>query len=133
MIGVKNFLDTVNQQKLIGSNRGKKSIIEGLKIVNLSKHFNENNIFSFDMVDKPKPDPDIYLKVIEDTNIEPNDTIILEDSIIGVKAGVTANIKVIGVTTGKHWIGRSAQSFHDSGVYAVANSFQEVLKIIKKL
>ena len=34
--GVKKFLEVINQRKLIGSNRGKKSIIEGLKKVKLS-------------------------------------------------------------------------------------------------
>jgi len=131
--GVKSFLDTVNHRKLIGSNRGKKSIIEGLKIVNLLKYFNENNIFSFDMVDKPKPEPDVYLKAIEDANIEPNNTVVLEDSIIGVHAAVTANIKVIGVTSGGHWLGRSTNSLLEAGANAVVSSFDEVLKVIEEL
>ena len=133
VVGVRNFLDTISQKKLIGSNRGKKSIIEGLKIVNLQKYFHEKNIFSFDMVDRPKPDPDIYLKVIEDTKIEPIDTVILEDSIIGVQAAVTANIKVIGVTPGGHWLGRSTHSLLDAGANAVATNFEEVLKVIQEL
>ena len=53
------------------------------------------------MVDRPKPDPDIYLKVIEDTKIEPSDTVILEDStLLEFNAAVAAKIKVIGVTSG---------------------------------
>ena len=131
--GVKYFLDTIDQKKLIGSNSGRQRIIEGLKKVNLNKYFDEKNIFSFDMVKNPKPKPDIYLAAIDNAGIKSSDTVILEDSTIGVKAGVTANIKVIGVTSGKHWLGRSSQSLQDSGAYAVANSFKEVLKIIEKL
>ena len=85
------------------------------------------------MVKNPKPKPDIYLAAIDTTGIQSNDTIILEDSIIGVRAGVEANIKVIGITSGKHWLGRSVQSLLDAGAYAVANSFQEVLNMIKEL
>ena len=131
--GVKKFLDIIHQKKLIGSNSGKQRIIDGLKKVNLNKYFDERNIFSFDMVKNPKPKPDIYLAAIDTTGIRSNDTIILEDSITGVRAGVAANIKVIGITSGKHWLGRSAQSLQDSGAYAVANSFEEVLKMIKEL
>ena len=37
--GVKYFLDTIDQKKLIGSNSGRQRIIEGLKKVNLNKYF----------------------------------------------------------------------------------------------
>lgn len=131
--GVRNFLNTIDQKTFIGSNRGKKSIIEGLKTVNLQKYFHEKNIFSFDMVDRPKPDPDIYLKTIEDTKIEPINTVILEDSIIGVRAAVAANIKVIGITSGGHWLDRPTHSLLDAGANAVATSFEEVLKLIQEL
>ena len=85
------------------------------------------------MVKNPKPKPDIYLAAIDNAGIKSSDTVILEDSIIGVRAGVEANIKVIGITSGEHWHGRSAQSLQEAGAYAVANSFEEVLKMIKEL
>ena len=131
--GVKKFLDIIHQKKLIGSNSRKQRIIDGLKKVNLYKYFNEKDIFSFDMVKNPKPKPDIYLAAIDNTGIKSNDTVIIEDSIIGVRAGVEANIKVIGVTSGEHWLGRSSKSLQEAGVYAVANNFEEVLKLIEDL
>ena len=131
--GVKYFLDIIDQKKLIGSNSGRQRIIEGLKKVNLNKYFDEKNIFSFDMVKNPKPKPDIYLAAIDNAGIKSSDTVILEDSIVGVRAGVEANIKVIGITSGEHWHGRSAQSLQEAGAYAVANSFEEVLKMIGNL
>tara|TARA_Y100000590_G_scaffold388670_1_gene463197 strand:+ start:1240 stop:1899 length:660 start_codon:yes stop_codon:yes gene_type:complete len=131
--GVKSFLEKIDCNKLIGSNRGKKSIIEGLMKVNLMNFFDNSNIFSFDMVSKPKPDPDVYLKAIEVSKIKNDETIIIEDSMIGVKAGVEANIKVIGITAGGHWEGRSPNLLLKSGAYAVARTFEEVIYIINKL
>ena len=58
--GVKRFLDIIHQKKLISSNSGKQRIIDGLKKVNLNKYFDEKNIFSIDIVNRPKPYPDIY-------------------------------------------------------------------------
>ena len=133
VFGVKSFLDIIHQKKIIGSNSGKQRILDGLQKVNLNHYFDEENIFSFDMVENPKPNPDIYLAAINSTGIKPNETLILEDSIIGVRAGVEANIKVIGVTSGEHWLGRSAQSLLDAGAYLVANTFEEVIKMIKEL
>ena len=129
--GIEEFLTSIKQNTLIGSNRQKNSIIEGLKLVNLDKYFKEKNIFSYDMVKKPKPDPGVYLKAIEDSKIDPNETIIIEDSIIGVQAGVSANIKVIGITAGKHWKNRPKEILLEVGAYNVFSSFKEMLKALE--
>ena len=85
------------------------------------------------MVKKPKPHPDIYLKVIENMNINPDKTIIIEDSVVGVRAGVSAKIKVIGLTAGEHWFEeRSSQALIDSGAYKVAKTYDDLLKIIQE-
>ena len=131
--GIKELLNTIQHTKLICSNSPKERIIKGLKKVSLSKYFDESKIFSFDMVKKPKPEPDIYLTAIKVTSIEPEYTIIVEDSVVGVQAGIAANMKVIGLTTGGHWAGRSSQALLDAGSFAVANSYQSLLKIIKEL
>ena len=131
--GIKDLLVSIQQNKLIGSNSPKKRIIQGLEKVDLNKYFNKNNIFSFDMVENPKPSPDIYLKAVEAANIHPKDTIIIEDSIVGVHAGVAANIKVIGYTAGGHWVGRSYKSLIEAGAFTVATNCKELLNIITKL
>lgn len=131
--GIKELLNTIQHTKLICSNSPKERIIKGLEKVSLSKYFDESKIFSFDMVEKPKPEPDIYLTAIKVTSIEPDYTIIVEDSVTGIQAGVAANMRVIGLTTGRHWVGRSSQALLDAGSFAVANSYQSLLKIIKEL
>ena len=85
------------------------------------------------MVNKPKPNPEIFLKAIREARINPKDTIILEDSVIGVKAAVEANIKAIGVICGSHWNGRSSKILLEVGAYSVARNFEEVLNVINNL
>ena len=131
--GVREFLEKIKYKKFIASNRIKKSIIKGLEIVNLNNFFNPDDIFSFDMVANPKPCPDVFLKAVEIGKINKNETIIIEDSFIGVKAGVAANIRVIGVTSGGHWTNRSSENLIQAGAYAIAKGFDEVLYIISKL
>ena len=133
VIGVKKFLNSVNQNKLIGSNRDKHSLIQGLKLTKLKTYFEENNIFSFDMVSQPKPDPEIFLKALEDSKIHSNETIVIEDSVIGVEAAVNAQIKVIAITAGGHWINRSDNILKDAGAYFVASTFEQVIIVIEKL
>ena len=134
VIGAEKFLNKINQKKFIASNSWKERIVQGLKNVSLYQFFEEKNIYSFDLVKKPKPEPDIYLKVIENAKINPNETIIIEDSIVGVRAGVSANIKVIGLTAAGHWFAeRPTQLLIDAGAYRVVKTYEDLLKIIKEI
>ena len=134
VIGVENFLKNANYYKLIGSNNTKKRIIDGLKKIKINKYFNQDSIFSFDIVGVPKPNPAIYLKAIEVSKINIQETIIIEDSAVGIQAGVAAGIKVIGLTAGGHWHKeRSEQELYDSGASEVVNSYEDMLLLLKKL
>ena len=129
-LGIKEFLNTIQHKKLICSNSSKERIIRGLEKVRLHKFFNYKEIFSFDMVEKPKPYPDVYQAAVEVSGIEPKYTIIIEDSVVGVRAGVAANMRVIGLTIGGHWVGRSSQPLRDAGSFAVASNCEELVEII---
>ena len=132
--GFKNFISYSKRNHFIGSNSNKDRIIEGLKTVGISNEFSENKIYSFDMVKNPKPDPDIYLKVINDNNLVSEETIIIEDSAIGVKAGFEAGVKVLGLTAGKHWyINRDINELYTNGASNVFDSYENLSKVIGEL
>ena len=123
-----------DQRKFIGSNNIKERILIGLKKVKLDNFFSQDTIYSFDLVGIPKPNPDIYLKAIEDSKLNTNETIIIEDSSIGIQAGAAAGIKVIGLTAGGHWFKeRSKQELYDAGAYDVVNNYKEMLILLNKL
>ena len=131
---VRNFMTKTDQRKFIGSNNIKERILIGLKKVKLDNFFSQDTIYSFDLVGIPKPNPDIYLKAIEDSKLNTNETIIIEDSSIGIQAGAAAGIKVIGLTAGGHWFKeRSKQELYDAGAYDVVNNYKEMLILLSKL
>ncbi len=131
--GFVNFISHSNKNHFIGSNSNKDRIITGLKLVGLSKYFQNEKIYSFDMVKKPKPDPDIYLKVIEENNLEIEETVIIEDSGIGVKAGYMAGPKVYGLTAGKHWyLNRDKKELYNNGAINVFDSYQTLSSAIEE-
>ena len=49
-----------------------------------------DKVFSFDMVEKPKPQPDIYLAAINAHQLDKKETVVIEDSAVGVLAGVSS-------------------------------------------
>ena len=134
VVGARNFLKNANLNYFIGSNSVKERIISGLKKVNFEIFFSEEKIYSFDMVNQPKPYPDIYLAALERNNLNKNETIIIEDSVVGVQAGVNAGVKVIGLTAGGHWYSeRSTEELIEAGASLLIHDYSTLLNDIKKL
>ena len=132
--GFENFISYSKKIHFIASNSNKDRIIKGLTTVGMSKNFPKNKIYSFDMVKNPKPHPDIYLKVINENNLVSKETIIIEDSAIGVKAGYSAGLKVLGLTAGKHWyINRDKNELYTNGASNVFDSYENLSKVIEEL
>jgi len=130
--GAYDFVSNLKLNMFIGSNSMKERIIDGLQRVKLNKYFKPEQVYSFDLVDNPKPDPDVYLKALEDNNLIKTETIIIEDSAVGVMAGVAANVKVIGLTAGGHWHEkRDEKELLEAGAFAVTNDYKKVFKLIE--
>ena len=134
IIGVEEFLEKSKHNLYIGSNSLKDRILDGLKRVGLEKYFNSNQIYSLDLVDNPKPHPDIYLKAVNDNDLIIDETIIIEDSVVGVQAGQDANVKVIGLTAGGHWNkNRDEKELINAGAFVTANDYNTIQEIIESL
>ncbi len=132
--GVKNFILNSNRNHFIGSNSNKDRIMQGLQIVGLSNYFLNDKVYSFDMVNKPKPDPDIYLKVINDNNLKLDETIVFEDSGIGVKAGILAGLRVFGITAGLHWhSNRDQNELYNNGALKVFSNYKDIQSAMESL
>ena len=129
--GAFEYVKNSKRKLFIGSNSFKSRILDGLEKVQLNKFFEENQVFSFDMVQKPKPYPDIYLKVVNQNNLKKEETVIIEDSSVGIKAGVAAGLKVIGLIAGGHWNeDRSEEELIDSGAFTVVKEFKYLDSIL---
>ncbi|MGI9274996.1 MAG: HAD family hydrolase [Endozoicomonas sp.] len=51
------------------------------------------------MIERGKPDPQIYQICMERLGVQPEESLVIEDSLAGIKAGLAAGADVIGVTT----------------------------------
>lgn len=70
--------------------------IEKLKAIDYwGKYFDENNLFTVDMVEKGKPEPDLFLYAAKKMGEEPKNCLVIEDSIVGMKAGIRAGMEVV--------------------------------------
>lgn len=60
-----------------------------------NKYFNENNVFTADMVKNGKPEPDLFILAANKMGEKPENCIVVEDSIAGITAAKRAGIDVI--------------------------------------
>ena len=63
-------------------------------IFNLDKYFDA--IITGDLVEKSKPEPDIFLFAAKELNVEPENCIVIEDSYNGIMASIKAGMKSVG-------------------------------------
>ena len=66
--------------------------VERMKLADIYKYF--DTVISGDMVERSKPNPDIFLKAQETLGLSKIDCVVFEDSNAGVLAGVRAGIRV---------------------------------------
>jgi HAD superfamily hydrolase (TIGR01509 family) len=87
--------------KCVASSSSHERIRVSLESTGLIRFF-EPNLFSASDVRKGKPAPDLFLHVAGTLRVSPGECIVVEDSAVGVAAGVAAGMTVIGFVGGSH-------------------------------
>lgn len=94
--GILDLIKTLKEHEIniaVASSTTKQRGIDRLKQSGLYGMF-DYYIFG-DMVQQTKPNPEIFLKVVEHFNYDNKETVVFEDSYYGVKAANNANIDVV--------------------------------------
>lgn len=89
--GLDNLLSFLNENKIrkcIGTSSRRFLVDVLLEKFDLNKEF--EFVVSGDMVSKGKPDPEIYNKCLENFGLIPGKCLVMEDSLNGIKSGVSA-------------------------------------------
>jgi len=90
-----NYCSKLNYRIGVASGSQKELLHIGIQINDWHKYFEK--ILSTDDLLNGKPHPEIYLEICKKLGIAPSDTVILEDSISGIKSGIAAGGNVIAV------------------------------------
>ena len=100
--GVLDLINSLSKRYIlsIGSGARREEILRILKKENLMEIFQV--IISSDETNYPKPNPETYIKVLEDVNvteqIQPAEVVVIEDTPKGVLAAKSAGMKTIAIT-----------------------------------
>lgn len=95
--GIRELLESLKREKIkIGL--ASSSPMEGIELVldkfRIKGYFQE--VLSGEDLERPKPEPDIFLKTAKRLGVNPWECVVIEDSKNGVKAAKAADMKCIG-------------------------------------
>lgn len=130
---IRNASETIRRIKIpkcVVSNGDRKTVLEFLKITQLSEHFKDHNVFTREQVSKPKPSPDLYLFAAEKLNIAPSNCLVIEDSIIGTTSAKKAGMKVLGFTGANSFHENMTAKIKDAGADHIIHDLLEILNYI---
>ena len=98
--GVTELLDALTgKTKLaVATMSGRQVIDKVLAEKNLKTYF--ETVISADDVKNPKPNPEIFVKTAKKLCVRPQDCVVIEDSIFGVKAAKVAKMNCVAVSSG---------------------------------
>lgn len=94
--GVKDYIYKLKEcgwKIALGSaSKNAQFILEKLEILEMF-----DSVMDGTKIEKAKPDPEVFLKASDDLNIAPENCVVFEDAVSGVKAGKKAGMTVVGV------------------------------------
>lgn len=97
----------------------------------LDKFISDTGLNCFDLllsdedVKNPKPSPDIYLKAIEKLGVNRDETLVIEDSSTGIKAGKNAGIFTLARDGSRFFIDQSEADYIFDDLHEVLNILNE--------
>ncbi|KAJ3431932.1 2-deoxyglucose-6-phosphate phosphatase [Anaeramoeba flamelloides] len=109
MPGALRILEWVNENGIksaLATGDGVRNTTLKLKNKSWKNYYNEKTIITGDLVSKGKPDPEIFLIAAKAIGVKPENCIVFEDSIQGVKAAISAGMHIV-------WIPEHGMHFED--------------------
>lgn len=122
MTPVLESLRLANVQRCVASSSPRQRVLRCLQITDQFQYFDESSVFTAQQVVNGKPAPDLFLFAAKQMGFDPADCMVIEDSVAGIQAALSAKMEVIAFLGGGHtapvWYQEKIQSL---GVPVVHN------------
>jgi HAD superfamily hydrolase (TIGR01509 family) len=91
--GVREVLQTLDGPRCVASNGEHETVAFSLSVTGLADYFGER-LFTAAQAGRGKPHPDLFLYAAEAMNCAPEDCVVVEDSVLGVRGAAAAGMLV---------------------------------------
>jgi HAD superfamily hydrolase (TIGR01509 family) len=107
--GVGSVLEGLRIPHCVASSSDIDRVSFSLGLTGLAAHFGER-LYTAQMVQRGKPAPDLFLYAAERMRADPHKTLVIEDSVSGVKAAKAAGMTAWGFVGGSHYQSRDGNA-----------------------
>jgi HAD superfamily hydrolase (TIGR01509 family) len=107
--GVGSVLRGLQIPHCVASSSDVDRVSLSLGLTGLAAHFGER-LYTAQMVERGKPAPDLFLFAAERMQADPRRTLVIEDSVSGVKAAKAAGMTAWGFVGGSHYQSRDGKT-----------------------
>ncbi len=107
--GVGSVLQGLEIPHCVASSSDADRVSFSLGLTGLAAHFGER-LYTSEMVERGKPAPDLFLHAAERMGADPHKTLVIEDSVSGVKAAKAAGMTAWGFVGGSHYQSRDGKA-----------------------
>lgn len=100
--GINNILQNLSVPYCVATSSSPERAARSLEIAGLDSFFH-GDIFTASEVKNGKPAPDLFLHVANKKTVDPAKCLVIEDSLPGIEAAISANMNVIRYTGGSQF------------------------------
>ncbi|MEZ6002009.1 HAD family hydrolase [Hyphomonas sp.] len=123
--GVMDVVAAFSGKIAVGSSSEAEKLVRKLQLTGLHETF-APHVYSSDLVANGKPAPDLFLLAADRIGARPENCLVIEDSVNGVKAARAAGMTAWGFTGGGHADAGLASRLAHAGAHDVFASHQEI-------
>jgi HAD superfamily hydrolase (TIGR01509 family) len=130
--GIREALAALPYRRCVASSSVPERLNLALEVTRLAPLFG-GNVFSRVEVARGKPAPDLFLFAARSLGEAPQNCIVIEDSVLGVRAAVAAEMAVIGFVGASHATDRLRDDLAAAGADVVIASMADLASAIGQL
>ncbi|WP_088242106.1 HAD family hydrolase [Calothrix rhizosoleniae] len=125
--GIRQTLDRLSLPYCVASSSDREKMETTLGITGILPYF-QGKLFSVTEVERGKPFPDVYLYAAEKMNAQPSRCLVIEDTPIGVRGGVSA-----GMIVGGYAELMNAEKLQQAGAHFVFEDMSQIPNLIQSM
>ena len=92
--GVREALSSIDLAMCVASSGPREKILKSLRLTDLEEYFS-GNIYSAYDINSWKPEPDLFIHAANEMGFKASECAVVEDSVVGIRAAKSANMKAI--------------------------------------
>ncbi len=129
--GVSQAIESIPLPRCIASSSGLERLHYTLNIARLLPFF-EGRIYSAESVKRGKPFPDLFLYAAKQMAADPNQCLVIEDSLAGIEGGLSAGMTVIAFGGGKHITPRMKNRLQESKAHFFFDRMSDLPNLLNR-